>query len=87
MPKSPAAMWNAIIRNLPQKTGRTLEEWVLVLNDCPHAQRRERIAWLQAQYRLGHGQAQVIVDEAALPADYVPPGDDELIAVTMLKAT
>jgi hypothetical protein len=79
MPKSPADMWNAIIQNLPQKTGKTLEEWVGVLDDCPHAKRKERIGWLQETFGLGHGQAQVIVDEAALPADFVPPSDAELL--------
>jgi hypothetical protein len=60
MPKSPADMWTAIIRNLPEKTGKTLEEWIPVLDACPYAQRKQRIAWLQEGYGLGHGQAAVI---------------------------
>ncbi len=32
MSKSPEEMWAAITRNLPEKTGRSLSEWINVLN-------------------------------------------------------
>jgi hypothetical protein len=69
MPKTPAETWAEIVRDLPPRTGRSLEEWLSVLDGCPHAKRLERIAWLREHHRLGYGQAQVIVDEAATRGD------------------
>ena len=53
-----------MIANLPQKTGRTLEEWVrLVRADGPDSD-TERRAWLKEKQGVGHFQARLIVEEA-----------------------
>ena len=83
MPTSPAEMMAAIIRNLPQKTGKDIGEWkAIARSDAVErlASRKERIAYLQREYGLGHGQAQTILWEAEKPDDYVPPDDEELLA-------
>jgi hypothetical protein len=64
MPKSPAGMLEAIRRNMPDRTGRTVEEWAeLVRKDGPKGT-KERIAWLRARHRLGGPTAMVAVAEA-----------------------
>jgi hypothetical protein len=83
MPTSPAEMMAAIIRNLPQKTGKDIEEWKAVARSeavAAHKSRKEKIAYLQGEYGLGHGQAQTILWEAEKPDDYMPPGDEQLLA-------
>ena len=56
-------MRTAIIRNLPEKTGRTVRQWAdLVRSKAPAGSRKERIAWLQREHALGHGQAATVVD-------------------------
>ena len=68
MPRTPSDMRGAIIRNLPEKTGRSIEEWADVLRGgAPAGARKERIAWLQEQHGLGHGQASMIVDWSDRP--------------------
>ncbi len=76
MPTSPAEMMAAIIRNLPQKTGKDIQEWMTIARSDAVgrlASRKEKIAYLQREYGLGHGQAQTILWEAEKPDDYVPP--------------
>jgi predicted transport protein len=56
-------MRTAMIRNLPEKTGRTIRQWAdLVRSKAPAGSRKERIAWLQREHALGHGQAAIVVD-------------------------
>lgn len=69
MALSPREMQAAIIRNLPERTGRSLEAWVHeVLQHGPAVAkgslRAQRTAWLKQQHKLGHIQAQVIAAHA-----------------------
>ena len=50
---------------LPQKTGRSLEQWVSVVKMSPHAANKDRIAWLKKRHKLGTRSAGWIVERAA----------------------
>ena len=68
----------AMVRNLSDETGRTLEEWTdLVRVDAPTGSRKERIAWLQREHNLGHGRASLVVDWVDRPEVFEErePGD------------
>jgi hypothetical protein len=71
-------MHAAIIRNLKEKTGRDLAEWIAWLRAEGPAVREAQVEWLKAK-GLGTGQAWVVVEEAARPPDYREPTDEELI--------
>lgn len=64
MPKSPKEMGDAIARNLPRKTGRTFDEWVALTKKPGLASRKERIAWLKSEHKLGSVTALFIAAEA-----------------------
>ncbi|MCS5534199.1 MAG: DUF4287 domain-containing protein [Candidatus Poseidoniaceae archaeon] len=57
----PEEMEKAIIRNLADKTGRTLEEWFSVLSDTGLSEKRELKEHLKAVHAVGHFQAQTII--------------------------
>ena len=57
----PNEMEQAIVRNLPEKTGKTLEEWCAVLRDSGCSDKRELKALLKKTHGVGHFQAQTIV--------------------------
>ena len=42
------SMVQAIIRNLPKKTGRSLEEWIQLLRESGPSGEKEQRAWLKA---------------------------------------
>lgn len=69
----------AITRNLPQKTGKTLDEWIALVRVEGPAVQKERVAWLKKQHGLGHSTASIIAGEAAKPEDYVEPSAEELV--------
>ena len=57
----PEEMEKAIIRNLADKTGRSLEEWFSVLRDTDLSEKHELKEHLKAVHEVGHFQAQTIV--------------------------
>jgi predicted transport protein len=73
-------MRGAIIRNLPEKTGRSIEEWAKVVGaDAPAGTRKDRIGWLQREHGLGHGQASMIVDWVDRPEVFEDRDADDLV--------
>lgn len=63
MALSPGAMMKAIVQNLPQRTGRSLPEWIQLVRDHGPETRQERVRWLKAEHRLGHIQAEIVADQ------------------------
>ena len=58
---SPQEMEEAIIKNLPEKTGKSLEEWHKVLTETSLSEPKELKAHLKDNYGVGHFQAQTVV--------------------------
>ena len=58
---SPAEMDAAIVRNLPDKTGKSLDEWLEVLVQSGLTEKKELKAHLKESHGVGHFQAQTIV--------------------------
>ena len=57
----PEEMEVAIVRNLADKTGKSLEEWFAVLDDSGIAEKRDMKKHLKEGHGVGHFQAQTIV--------------------------
>ena len=75
----------AIIGNLLDKTGRSIGQWAeLVRSKAPAGSRKERIAWLQREHSIGHGQASMIVDWVDRPEVFEEP-DPETLVESMFK--
>ncbi len=58
---SPQEMDAAIVRNLPAKTGKSLDEWLKVLDESGLTAKKELKAHLKETHGVGHFQAQIIV--------------------------
>jgi len=57
----PKEMEEAIIKNLIEKTGRSLKEWFLVLEECGLSEKGDLKEHLKNIHSVGHFQAQTIV--------------------------
>jgi predicted transport protein len=80
MPRAPIDMMAAVARNLPEKTGKTLEDWVDLAKREGPSIRKERVAWLKSTHGLGHSTASIITAESMKADDYIEPTPDELVA-------
>ncbi|MBA4303246.1 MAG: hypothetical protein C0424_03365 [Sphingobacteriaceae bacterium] len=61
MALSAAQMQEAVINNLPTKTGKTLGEWVSIAKAFKLSKSNDILKKLKSEYELGHVQAQTIV--------------------------
>ena len=57
----PEEMEAAMIRNLPEKTGKSLEGWCEVLRESGLTEKRDMKKHLKEDHSVGHFQAQTIV--------------------------
>ncbi len=61
MALSAAQMQEAVIKNLPAKTGKSLDEWIRIAHDFNLSKNSDILKKLKLDYGLGHVQAQTIV--------------------------
>ncbi len=50
-----------MIDNLPEKTGKSLEEWFVILNEKAFSKHSEAVNFLKNEYQVTHGFANTIV--------------------------
>lgn len=58
------AMMQKWIRELPEKTGRSLDEWIALVKKSGPATEKERREWLKKEHRLGTNSAMFIAERA-----------------------
>ena len=67
MALGPKEMGEAIIRNLKAKTGKDLPEWIDVVKQSGHTEKKVIIGFLKDEHKLGHFQAQKVVEHYLTP--------------------
>lgn len=86
MALSAAQMQEAVIKNLPEKTGKSLEEWVKTAKSFNLSKNSEVLKKLKQDYDLGHVQAQTIVWRMEGDKPYIETkGYEERIFKTTFK--
>jgi hypothetical protein len=58
------AMMQKWIRELPEKTGRSLEEWIALVKKSGPKTEKERREWLKKEHKLGTNSAMFIAERA-----------------------
>jgi len=69
-----------MIANLQAKTGKTLEEWVEIINQQPLTKTSDKVKYLKSAYGLGQGYAGLIIYHAKIAATGKADSPEELIA-------
>lgn len=72
----------SMIRNLAEKTGKSLDEWVSLVRASGLGKHGEIVTMLKGEHGLGHGYANLVAHSAAAASAPPPPaGDDAVDAV------
>ncbi len=69
-----------MISNFPARTGRSLDEWVVLVRASGRTRHGEVVAMLKSEHGLSHGFANLAA-LTALKADDMPAGDDLVEAI------
>jgi hypothetical protein len=79
MAKSPEEGMASLIRNLEEKTGKSIDAWVAIERGSKMSKHKEVVAYLKAEYSLSHGYANQVAQRALAAADAPAAGSDDLI--------
>jgi hypothetical protein len=74
MTKSPEDMANAMIANLKEKTGKTLDQWIAIAKKTGAAKHGEIVKMLKTEHGMTHGYANLVAHKT-LKSDAGSTGD------------
>lgn len=57
---SPEEMAASMIKNMPEKTGKTLEDWIKIVTDSGLSKHGEIVKMLKSEYGMTHGFANLV---------------------------
>lgn len=81
MAKSPEDMANAMIANMKEKTGKTLEQWIAVAKKSGEEKHGQVVKFLKSEHGLTHGFANLVAHKfLKSDAGSAAGGDDALVA-------
>lgn len=86
MAKSPQEMKAAMIAGLKEKTGKSLEEWLVALRGSGLAKHKEFMTLLKGEHGLTHGFANMIALQA-LESDSHTAGDTDSLVTAQYSGT
>jgi Domain of unknown function (DUF5655)/Domain of unknown function (DUF4287) len=79
MAKSPEEGMASLIRNLEEKTGKSIDAWVTIARMSGKLKHKEIVEYLKADYGLGHGYANQVAIRALAATDAPVAGSDDLV--------
>jgi len=60
----PLSMEKAMIKNMIEKTGKPIEEWIKIVKEKDFLKHGEIVKFLKEQYSLTHGYANLIAQKS-----------------------
>ena len=60
----PLSMEKAMIKNMIEKTGKPIEEWIKIVKEKDFLKHGEIVKFLKEQYSLTHGYANLIAQNS-----------------------
>ena len=80
MAQSPEAMAQSMIANLPEKTGKSLGQWLVVVADSGLEKHGQIVAHLKTEHGMTHGFANLVAHESKKAGAPAQTGDDLVAA-------
>jgi len=74
-----------MINNMPEKTGKSLEEWFVILNEANLSKHGEMMKLLKGEHDVTHGFANTIVLLFRQQAEGGAPAEEDLVAAQYSK--
>tara|TARA_R110002094_G_scaffold173123_2_gene154540 strand:- start:211 stop:780 length:570 start_codon:yes stop_codon:yes gene_type:complete len=69
---TPDEMLQSMIANMPEKTGRSLDEWLVLAGTVSERKHGKILAWLKGEHGLTHGYANLVATVSLNPERLAP---------------
>jgi hypothetical protein len=79
MPTNVDEMTKTMIRNLEEKTGKNLDQWIQIVGESEITKHKEIINYLKSEYGLTYGYANLIAQKAREKTGEGPKVGEELV--------
>lgn len=80
MPNTPDAATRTMINNLPDKTGKSLDQWLRLLSKQKFEKHGQMVKWLKSEHGVTHGFANLIAHQFRDKASDGHGGETDLVA-------
>ena len=60
----PKSMEKAMLKNMVEKTGKTLEEWIGIVNEQNFVKNKDIVKFLKEEHSVGHFYAHLITKKS-----------------------
>ena len=60
----PKSMEKAMLKNMIEKTGKSLEKWIAILNEKNFIENKDIVKFLKEEYSVGHFYAHLIAKKS-----------------------
>ena len=60
----PKSMEKAMLKNMVEKTGKTLEEWIGIVNEQNFVENKDIVKFLKEEHSVGHFYAHLITKKS-----------------------
>ncbi|MDD2229679.1 MAG: DUF5655 domain-containing protein [Candidatus Cloacimonetes bacterium] len=77
--KNNEKVWAGMLRNLLEKTGKPLEEWVAIINKQPFTRTSDKVTYLRKEFGIGQGYAGLLIYHAKIAKEGSPDTAEQLI--------
>jgi len=71
--------WQSMIQNLQKNTGKSMEEWISIIEAQPFTRTSEKVDFLKSEYGLGYGYAGLVIYHAKLAKTGAPDSPETLL--------
>lgn len=75
---TPEKMAQSMIANMPEKTGKSLDDWLRIVAGSGYEKHGQIVKFLKTDHAMGHGFANLVASKALNPE---PVSNDDLITV------
>ena len=79
MPSNVEEMTNSMLRNLEEKTGKNLDQWIQIVDGSKATKHKEIIDYLKSEYGLTYGYANLVALKVRENKEGAPPTGVSLI--------
>lgn len=79
MPPNVDEMTDSMVRNLEEKTGKKLDQWIQIVNGSKVTMHKEMINYLKSEYGLTYGYANLVALKTRESLEVAPPTGDSLV--------